>query len=94
MTEEREPRPITRDVAAIVRKLVGPAGEADGGTSVRTIAMSARPPTSARTVYRILANSTETISLELGDRVALAAGGHLSECRCLFPDGTIRSYLS
>lgn len=87
---EVEPRVVTEDVQRILKRIVKPDQE-DEGDSVATIAEKA--DTSTRTVYRILAGTTKTLSLDLADRVCLAAGYHLSECRLQYPDGTVRGYL-
>lgn len=52
-----------------------------------------RAQTSTRTVYRVLAGSTETISLDLADRLVLAADQHLATtCRLRWPDGEVTPY--
>lgn len=89
--KEPEPRVPTEDVQKILRRLVRP-DEDDSGDSVATIAEKA--DTSTRTVYRVLAGTTKTLSLDLADRLCIAAGAHLSECRLQWPDGTITSYIS
>lgn len=85
-----EPRVLTEDVQTILRRLVRPDDE-DSGESVVKIAAAAK--TSARTIYRILARTTETISLDLADRCCIAAGTHLMECRLSHADGRISWYL-
>lgn len=87
---EVEPRVLTEDVQNILRRSVQP-GNDDAGDSVTKIAKAA--DTSTRTVYRVLAATTETISLDLADRLCLAADAHLSECRLVFQNGEIRGYL-
>lgn len=88
--KETEPRVLTADVRAVLRRVVQPDDD-DSGESV--VALAERADTSARTIYRILARSTESINLDLADRVTLAANGHLMECRLLWPDGTVTGYL-
>lgn len=88
--KEIEPRVLTADVQRILRRIVQP-GDDDSGESV--VALAERADTSARTIYRILARSTDSINLDLGDRVTLAAGGHLMECHLVWPDGTVTGYL-
>lgn len=88
-TKETEPRVITEDVQRILNRVVRPSS--DGGESVVTLAD--RAETSARTIYRILACTTDTVSLDLADRCCLAANAHLSECRIRWPDGRIQWYL-
>lgn len=87
---EQEPRVITQDVANILKRLVRP--DDDGaGSSVSLVAEEA--DTSTRTVYRVLSESTETISLDLADRLCLAAHSHLATCRVKLPNGSIVAYL-
>jgi hypothetical protein len=76
-------------VQAILRRIVRPDQE-DEGDSVATIAEKAN--TSTRTVYRVLAGTTKTLSLDLADRLCIAADAHLSECRLSWPDGRIEPY--
>lgn len=47
---------------------------------------------SSRTVDRIMADERETIELDMADRIVIAAGGGLNECRVLLPCGTIEDY--
>lgn len=86
--EGPEPRVITEDVQALLRLRIRP-GDDDAGASVALIADAAK--VSTRTVYRVLNpdESKPTISLDLADRLCLAAGGHISRCRLLWPDGRI-----
>jgi hypothetical protein len=52
-----------------------------------------RAETSTRTVYRVLSEShAEAISLDLADRLCLAAGSHVALCRLKWPDGEVTSY--
>jgi short-subunit dehydrogenase len=83
-----EPRVITADVQAILRRKVRP-GE-DDGESVRVLANNAGYST--RTVYRVLKGETQTIALDLADKLCIAAGSHLAECRLVLGDGQIISY--
>lgn len=86
---EIEPRILTEDVQRVLR-LVVRTGEENEGESVTVVAEKA--DTSTRTVYRVLARTTESISLDLGDRLCIAAGSHPRECRLLWPDGLITDY--
>lgn len=86
---EREPRVLTADVQAILRRVVRP-GDDDVGESV--VMLAQRANTSARTVYRCLARNTPALNLDLADRLVMAAGGHLMECRLVWPDGSITAY--
>lgn len=84
-----EPRVLTEDVQALLRRVVRPSME-DAGESVALIAERAK--VSTRTVYRCLSpdEGKETISLDLADRLCVAAGAHLRfTCRLVWPDGTI-----
>lgn len=87
--DEQEPRVITRDVAVVLKRVVRPDDD-DLGSSVSLVAEKAS--TSTRTVYRILSESTDTISLDLADRLCLAADAHLAACRLKFSDGSVRLY--
>jgi hypothetical protein len=88
--KEVEPRIPTEDVRIILTRIVQPGHESEGD-SVATIAEKA--DTSTRTVYRVLAGTTKTLSLDLADRLCLAADAHLSECRLAWPDGRIEPYV-
>lgn len=90
-----EPRVLTEDVQAILRRVVRP-GDDDSGESVSLIAERAH--VSTRTVYRVLNPAPPkddrplTISLDLADRLCLAAESHIAHCRLYWPDGRISSY--
>lgn len=86
---ESEPRVPTEDVRRVLARVIHPDQESQGD-SVATIAEKA--DTSTRTVYRVLAGSTKTISMDLADNLCIAANSHLSECRLVWPDGTITPY--
>jgi hypothetical protein len=88
-SKEVEPRICTIDVATVLKEIVRPDDE-DAGSSVSLIAEKAN--TSTRTVYRVLSESTPTISLDLADRLCLAADSHLAACRLSWPDGSITPY--
>jgi hypothetical protein len=87
---EVEPRVITEDVARLVRRKVRPDDD-DVGSSVALVAEKA--DTSTRTVYRVLSESTPTISLDLADRLCIAADSHLAACRLSWPDGHTGPYI-
>lgn len=89
--KEEEPRVVTSDVQRVLRRVVQPDQD-DAGDSV--VMLAQRAETSARTVYRVLARTSATISLDLADRLCLAADAHLSECRLAWADGRITPYLS
>lgn len=81
---------MTADVREILRQVIRP-GEDDDSGSVALIAEKAE--TSTRTVYRVLSpKHTEAISLDLADRLCLAAGSHVALCRLKWPDGRITPY--
>lgn len=85
-----EPKVMTEDVRKILRAAIGTTGDEDGG-GVAMIAEKAE--TSTRTVYRVLSeNHSETISLDLADRLCIAAGSLVVFCRLKWPDGRITSY--
>lgn len=87
-----EPRVITADVQAVLKRVIRP-GE-DDGAAVSSIAE--RAGVSTRTVYRVLnpSESKETISLDLADKLCMAAGVHIAfACRLRWPDGTTTPYV-
>lgn len=83
MAVEQEPKVVTADVARILRRVIVP-GDDDSGESVNLIAE--RAETSTRTVYRVLKETTPTLSLSLADRLLVASGGHISECALVWPE--------
>jgi hypothetical protein len=89
--EGAEPRVVTEDVQQILRNVIRPGSE-EGDASVALIAEKAG--VSTRTVYRVLNpdESKRTISLDLADRLCLAAGSHVSSCRLVASDGTVSLY--
>lgn len=87
--KQEEPRVVTADVQRVLRRVVVP-GSDETGDSV--VALAERANTSARTVYRVLSKTSETLSLDLADRLCLAADAHLSECRLSWANGRITSY--
>lgn len=97
-TSEPEPRVVTAGVAELVRRVVRPDSE-DVGSSVALIAERAN--TSTRTVYRVLSENTGAISLDLADRLCIAADAHLAACQLFWPtpggegwpDGEITPYI-
>lgn len=89
IADEPEPRVLTKDVSSILKRVVRPNDD-DAGESVKLIAEKAE--TSTRTVYRVLSVSTETISLDLADRLCIAASAHISACRLSWPDGSTTPY--
>lgn len=84
-----EPRVLTEDVRDILRGKIRPDDES-AGDSVALIAEKAN--ISTRTVYRVLQTTTETISLDLADRLCLAADSHLAHCRLRWPSGETTRY--
>lgn len=87
---EVEPRVLTEDVQIVLRRVIHPDNE-DEGESVEAVAKRAN--TSPRTVYRVLARTTYAISLDLADRLCIAAGTHLQECRLVWADDSITPYI-
>jgi hypothetical protein len=89
--EGPEPRVLTEDVQAVLRRRVQP-GDDSSGESVTLIADNAE--VSARTVYRVLGADKPELSLDLADKLCLAAGTHpaLAGVRLVWPDGTITDY--
>ena len=88
-----EPRVLTEDVQAVLRRVVRPDEEGNGA-AVGLIAERAR--VSTRTVYRVLTpdESKLTISLDLADRLCIAAGTHIAAaCRLVWPDGKVTPYI-
>jgi hypothetical protein len=88
-----EPRVLTSDVGEILKQATESTADlgAHPSKSVATLAETAG--TSTRTVYRVLSGSTDTISLDLADRLCLAANSHVSQCRVKWPDGRVEPYL-
>lgn len=91
-----EPRVLVEDVQRVLFRVTKP-DEDEEGASVALIAEKAQ--TSTRTVYRILSRDLDdpddpdpSISLDLADRLTIAAGGFLIECRIKWPDDTIEPY--
>jgi hypothetical protein len=76
--KEIEPRVYTKDVRVLLARHIRPLEE-DEGESVAIVAEKA--DTSTRTIYRILSESTETLSLSLADRCLVAVGEHISDCK-------------
>lgn len=78
--EGPEPRVVTLDVRTVLQEIIRPDDE-DSGKSVALIAERAK--TSTRTVYRVLQRKDpdHTISLDLADRLCLAAGTNVNACR-------------
>lgn len=87
--EGPEPRVLTEDVQDILNRVIRPAGDL-GGEGVALIANKAG--ISTRSVYRVLQADKPTIGLDLADRLCLAAGAHLAECRLVWPSGEITPY--
>jgi hypothetical protein len=87
-----EPRVVTADVQRVLARKIRP-GDEDVGESVALIAE--RAGVSTRTVYRVLnpSESKPTISLDLADRLCIAAEAHVSGCRLQWPDGSITDYV-
>jgi transcriptional regulator with XRE-family HTH domain len=76
---------LRRILAAEIRATTDP--DAKDGDSAALLAEKA--DTSARTVNRILSGQTETVSLDLADRLLIACGRAMWEVRVIYPDGTV-----
>lgn len=76
-----EPRVITDDVKRALN-LAGITADKQNKGSVDRIAR--RVGVTPRTIYRVLECKTDTIKLDLADRIMVALGRHVSECRLLF----------
>lgn len=85
-----EPRVLTEDVRDILQRVVKVNDTAESSASVAAIAERAQ--TSTRTVYRVLSLSSETLNLDLADRLVLAGGSHLALCRLKWSDGRVTPY--
>ncbi len=82
---EVEPEVLNDDVARVLERSVA---DEDDSETVATIAEKAG--CSTRTVYRVLGRKTyDVLSLDLADRLLVAAGGHLTDCRVRWPDGRV-----
>lgn len=87
---EPEPRVVAEDVRSVLNRAIRP-DDPDAGDAVALIAELAA--TSTRTVYRVLGLESPTLDIGLADRLVLAAGGHLDECRLRLADGRLVEYL-
>ena len=87
---EGEAKVVTEDVRQLLLRAVRP-DEPDYGEAVQVL--SERACTSTRTIYRILSNRySELMGLDLADRLALAAGGSLSDCGQVEPSELVESF--
>lgn len=82
--DETEPRVRTSAVKRALEKVIAYGDSDEQGETVALIAEKAE--TSTRTVYRCLGESTATLSLDLADRLLVAAGAHLSDCELVWED--------
>jgi hypothetical protein len=89
-----EPRVLTEDVQAVLRHRVRPGGAQEDSNGDPVALIAARARVSSRTVYRVLnpGEAKKTISLDLADRLAVAAESHLGMCRLVWPNTQITSY--
>lgn len=84
-----EPKVLTEDVRTVLRRVIRPDDDDGGGVAL----IAERAETSTRTVYRVLSpKHADAISLDLADRLCLAAGSHVALCRLKWPDGRVTSY--
>lgn len=81
---------LTEDVQAILQRTIRP-DDPDQGEAVALIAELAS--TSTRTVYRVLGAESEALDMGLADRLVMAAGAHLDQCRLRMADGQVVDYL-
>lgn len=87
-----EPAILAEDVQRVLKQAIRP-GDPDEGEAVSRIA--ARAGVSTRTVYRILKPDEDggTMTLDLADRLVIAAGRQLSEIDChAVVDGRLVEY--
>ena len=84
-----EPKVVTADVTAILRKVAGRATKT--GESVALVAAKARPRPARSTAS---SRPRRQRSLDLADRLCVAAEAHVGACRLVWPDGRVTSYLS
>jgi predicted transcriptional regulator len=79
-----EPRVLCEDVKRALNQAGVTADKKNKG-SVEKVALSVG--VTPRTIYRILDCRTESIKLDLADRVLLAVGCRVNECRLVWKDG-------
>lgn len=95
MDEPAEPRILTEDIREVICTVIDP-GNPDAGEAV--INFADRAGTSTRTIYRVLSGTAgettqpPSMLMEIADRLVIAAGRHLSECRALTASGDVVSY--
>lgn len=78
-----EPRVLARDVKAALRAAIRP--DDDEGESV--VLISEKAGISTRTIYRILGDEYEDLSLDMADRLLIACDGDLRFCELVPPAG-------
>lgn len=84
-----EPRVLTSDVKAVIELAIDPANE----SSNRTVEFVAEQSNvSTRTVYRVLQEHTDSISMRLADILCLSSGSRVQRCRLVWPNGEVTSY--
>lgn len=92
-TKEKHSGPEPRVVADDVREiLVEALSTTDPERAVSADVVAEAAGISTRTVYRVIQNHSESLSLKMADALVLACGRHLRECRLRWPDGEITSY--
>lgn len=84
-----EPKVLTEDVCTLLQRAIRP-DDPDAGDAVALVAELAT--TSTRTVYRVLGRESNALDLDLADRLVMAVGSHLNECRLVLPDGRLIEY--
>lgn len=86
-TVETEPRVVAEDVAAALRR--GGVRDDLPGAGERRGAIADAAGVSAETLKRIEDGRTKILDLDRADRILVAAGGHIRECRLVDSrDGT------
>ena len=80
-----EPRVITDDVKRALNLAGVTADKQNKGSVDRVARMVGVTP---RTIYRVLECKTDTIKLDLADRIMVALGRHVNECRLHFREET------
>lgn len=85
---ETEPRILAEDVQTV---LVRALGRNEDERKESLPALAERAETTSRTVQRIINGQSQTVGLALADRLCIASGTHLSECRVVHADGRIES---
>lgn len=81
----REPRVIAADIITILNR-EGYFEPGSGRESLPIESLAESAATSAKRLRKLLHGEWETIDLSLADRLCVALGAHISECRLDPPD--------